>query len=57
VKAATVSDERLRNSRHSHKLRLKTLVQAEPWLQFHYNSTGGDRGRVQNEWESMGLNG
>jgi len=26
VKAATVSDERLRNSRHSHKLRLKTLV-------------------------------
>ena len=27
------------------------------WLQFHQSSTGGDRERVQNEWESMELNG
>ena len=26
-------------------------------LQFHQSSTGSDRGRVQNEWESMELNG
>ena len=26
-------------------------------LQFHQSSTESDRGRVQNEWESMELNG